>query len=361
MDPQVSKIYNRAVQLARLTKSANKTNPKVGCVLFQSSNILISEGYHKTYGSDHAERMAFNHCKEKEKINSDTQILITLEPCNHHGKTPPCLDLIVKNKIKNTIVAATDPHPLMRGKSLDILHSKNLSYQCIADNAEALALLESFVINQKHQRPFIRLKIALDKEGVYADESKRLIITDACSQFFSHQLRAHSNAILVGWKTVLQDNPTLNNRLAGGDSPLRVVIDRGHKLPHSQNIFHDAQPLLYVSPVFRSDLPEEVGQFSPEGNGKEWLLSLMHHLCQNLQVGTLLVEGGGKTLDYFIQAALWDELYVFQSPLNSQAHKPLYFALPFAQLSQTIALVKDKVHIYKPQSMGESKKLLIKS
>jgi diaminohydroxyphosphoribosylaminopyrimidine deaminase / 5-amino-6-(5-phosphoribosylamino)uracil reductase len=347
-DPKVNKIFKRALQLARLTKSANKTNPKVGCVLFSSNNIIISEGYHKAYGSDHAERMAFNNCLEKDKLSSDAQILITLEPCNHHGKTPPCLDLIVENKIKNTIVAAKDPHPLMRGRSLEILRSKKLSYVCIENNEEALALLESFAINQKYQRPLIRLKIAIDKEGVYGDETMRLILTDACSQFFSHQLRAHSNAILVGWKTVEQDNPSLTNRLAGGDSPLRVVIDRNQKLQPSQNIFHDSLPLLYVSNVHRGDLPEWVAQFSPEGNGKEWLSSLTQYLCQELKIGTLLVEGGGTTLDYFIKAGLWDELYVFQSPLKSQAPKPLYFSFPSAQLIQTLALVKDRIHIYKP-------------
>ncbi len=349
MNSLVKKIYTRAIQLAKLTKSANKSNPKVGCLIFDANNNIISEGYHKAYGSYHAERMAFNACQDMEKLKKDASVMVTLEPCNHYGKTPPCLELIIHHKINKTFVAVKDPNPLMSGKSLDKLKEENLSFEIIINNKDALKLLETFAINQKFERPFIRLKIATDNNGVYADSNKRLLITDPCSHFFSHQLRAHSNAILVGWKTVQQDNPKLTNRLAGGTSPLRVVIDRNQRLSSAHYLFSDSSPTLYVTNAYRNDLPKWVDQFSPTGEGKIWLQSLLAHLLKDFQIGTLLVEGGATTLDYFIKEELWDELYVFQSANNCKnIEQALYFTLPPSRLEQSINLVNDRLNLYKP-------------
>jgi diaminohydroxyphosphoribosylaminopyrimidine deaminase/5-amino-6-(5-phosphoribosylamino)uracil reductase len=154
---------------------------------------------------------------------------------------------------------------------------------------------------------------------------------------------------LVGWKTVQQDNPKLTNRLAGGTSPLRVVIDRNQRLSTTHHLFSDFSPTLYVTNAYRNDLPKWVDQFSPVGEGKLWLQSLLTHLLEDFQIGTLLVEGGATTLDYFIKEGLWDELYVFQSAYNCHnIEQALYFALPPSRLEQSINLVNDRLNLYKP-------------
>lgn len=343
-------LMKRAVQLAVLAGSPTRTNPKVASIVYDDKGNILGEGYHRAFGSHHAEVNAINALKKDSSAPEiAANLIVTLEPCNHKGKTPPCVDLILNNNfIRKIYIGNVDPNPLMSGNSIKILQDSGLVIE--RSDLEILSenLLKTFKVNIRKKRPYIYLKIAMDKTGTIGDHSRRLYVTDAVSQFYTHKLRSEVNAILIGNNTALIDDPELSNRLAGGDSPMRVVIDLSAKLPVGLKLFNDEMPTLYFTRFSRTDLSGSTEIFKTELAEEALLLQILDYLYNVKNVGSILVEGGADTIGRFIEYNLWDELAVFRSNDVLETDSPVKFAIPPSRLISEINLKADNLYFYRP-------------
>lgn len=290
------KYIKRCFYLAQLGEGYVSPNPMVGGVLVYNDEI-IGEGYHKQFGEAHAEVNCINSVAENHKKNIEHSTLyINLEPCNHYGKTPPCTDLILKHKIKNVVISNIDNHDLVAGKGIQKLldNGVNVIHGILKEQGELLN--KRFFISNKLQRPYIILKWAESKDGFIGKENERIQISGETSQIIAHQLRKLSDAILVGKNTVLSDNPSLTTRLVTGKNPDRIIWSNSWNEIHSNFKIFDTQAKTYITKDFKLNTMTEI-------------LKKIYAL----NYGILLIEGGAKTINYFIENNLWNEAIVFQS------------------------------------------------
>lgn len=304
----------RCISLAERASSAVYPNPRVGAVIVFEDKI-IGEGYHHFAGGPHAEVHAINSVKEPSLLMRST-LYVSLEPCNHFGKTPPCTDLILRHKIPHVVVGCTDPNPRVAGKGLARLQDAGVQVELAQDTMPFRALNKVFFVNQQQQRPYIVLKWAQSADAFIAGlgqkgEGRRTQISSPKAQVYTHRLRAWHHAILVGRKTAMIDNPALTTRLFPGKHPLRIVMDKDATLSPHLTIFTDAYPTLVLSdkPVNMS-LPKE--KYTPA----QWshIPSLCKELFQEKGLCSILVEGGNYVLSQFLESGFFDELHVIQSP-----------------------------------------------
>ena len=259
----------------------------VGAVVVCDGRI-IGEGYHRRCGEAHAEVNA---------IASVSTIYVSLEPCAHYGKTPPCAQLIIDKRIPKVVVGCRDPFAQVNGKGIGMLRNAGIEVREGVLEQECLELNRRFITFHTHHRPYITLKWAQSKDGFLdkarADEHEAPIqFSTPITQALAHQLRAENEAILVGYRTVMLDNPSLTTRAWHGKNSLRIVIDPKNALPADRRIFDEEAPTY----VFGS-IPEALTKL------------------YTLQVQSLMVEGGAKTLSRFIEAGLWDEARIETAPL----------------------------------------------
>lgn len=315
------KIFiKRCIDIARLGAGRVSPNPMVGAVLVYEDRI-IGEGYHKEYGQAHAEVNALAAVKEHDKhLIAQSTLYVSLEPCCVFGRTPPCTDLIIKNRIPRVVISTLDQSPDVHGHGVALLRQAGVEVltDVLKPQGEELACIRNTFASQK--RPYIILKMAKTEAGFMAPTNlKPVSISNPESQRFVHKLRSEAAAILVGSNTALNDDPLLNNRLYYGKSPLRVVIDREGRLPPTLKLFQsDAAPTLVFSlssAKKKSFLPHvEVVEVT------DWALVLpavLNELYQR-KCSSLLVEGGPTLLHSFISSGIWDEAYVLvgQTHLN---------------------------------------------
>ena len=347
---KLDKILNlRSIQLAKLAKSSTRSNPKVGAIIFEDDGKIASEGYHSRYGGPHAEANAISHLIAQGKYNTaNLSILVSLEPCNHYGKTPPCVDLIKKHMFKRAVISTLDPDPRMSGKSLGLLNNAGIKTDLLSDKKSSDLLLKAFKVNVSQKRPYIYLKVAMDKDGIIGDNNKRLIITDKISQVFSHKIRSEVNAIIIGRKTAELDNPILTTRMAGGVTPLRVIIDLKNSLDSTLHIFNDENSTLYICGKQRNDLGDNTIVYPTNLNDENLLFEVLQYLYEQKNVGNVLVEGGAETINTFIKIKLWDELVVFKSSQSVETDSPIWFTIPPARLKESIQLKSDILSVYTP-------------
>lgn len=300
---------SRALQLAKLGRGLVSPNPMVGAVIVRDGRI-IGEGYHHRFGGPHAEVNAVGSVSDKALLRGST-IYVTLEPCSHHGKTPPCAKLLVDCGFKRVVVGCQDPNPRVSGRGIALLSQSGIEVATGVLQQECRLLNERFMVAQIQHRPYILLKWACSADGFLdrkrdASQAPARFSTPRTMQLM-HMLRAEADAIIVGSGTALLDNPRLDVRLVSGRSPLRVVIDRRHRLHPGARLLHGA-PTLYVSPRQRSDLPPEVEQLSCHT-----LPDLIAELGRR-NVGTVMVEGGPTLLASFIRQGLWDAARIEIAP-----------------------------------------------
>ncbi len=333
-------FMRRAIELSDRATRAVAMNPKVGCVIEYKGRI-IGEGYHHKAGEHHAERMALAQVNLKEKaLLASSTMYITLEPCNHHGKTPPCVDAIIQSQIKKVVVASEDPNPLMRGKSLHLLRSMGIEVITPFFEKEAKFVNRVFLTNQKRNRPHVVLKWAQSANGLIGHTEKQVWISANLSRIFAHRLRSEVDAILIGAGTALVDNPSLTNRLYSGNSPLRVLLDTNGHTPISSQILSDEYPSLIYSMESARSLAAHKSwvQLAPH----EYNLSFI--LADLLSRGfyNVLVEGGAKILTSFIAQDLWDEAFIIHSSnkIDGNVKAPLIKG----QIQTTFQLDHDKVY-----------------
>jgi len=329
----------RCLDLAALGRWQVRGNPMVGALLVARGQV-IGEGYHRAWGQPHAEIEALNAVKpaHRDWIREST-LYVNLEPCSHHGKTPPCSARIAREGIPRVVVGMTDPNPKVAGRGFAMLREAGCEIITNVMELECRLLNRAFVCRMENKRPWVLLKWAQSADGfLTAADARPIRLTGAWSDRLVHEWRAQFGAILVGARTVLQDDPQLRARpsFAGPSpqralphvqpivQPLRIVLDRYGQLPQEARVFDGQAPTLVVRspdlPPERYLLPNaEVMAIQYDG---KLLPKLLAALAER-EINSLLVEGGAATHEAFIRANLWDEIRIFKSeipigPANTQ-------------------------------------------
>ena len=312
---QQDELYmQRCLQLAKQGAGFVAPNPMVGAVLVYE-NRIIGEGYHKRYVEAHAEVNCIASVKDADKafIQKST-LYVSLEPCAHYGKTPPCSDLIIKHKIPIVVIGCSDPFKEVDGKGIEKLKAAGVEVLTGILETECKDLNKRFFTFQIKKRPYIILKWAQTaNKKIAANNNKRLVISNELTNRFVHKWRNEEAAILVGTNTVILDNPELTNRLWSGKNPVRLVIDKDLKLTENSRIFNNEAPTIvfnfYKSAIqFESALTNQVYYFKVEKN--ESLVQQILNCCYKLNLQSILVEGGAKLLQSFIDKRFYDEIRI---------------------------------------------------
>jgi diaminohydroxyphosphoribosylaminopyrimidine deaminase / 5-amino-6-(5-phosphoribosylamino)uracil reductase len=299
----------RTFELARLGSGSVSPNPKVGCVIVKDG-LVIGEGWHQKYGHAHAEVTAVASVKDKSQIQGST-VYVNLEPCSHTGKTPPCADMLIEQKVKKVIVSNLDTNPLVVGSGLKKLTNAGIEVITGVLEKEGRELNKRFFTFHEQKRPYILLKWAQTSDGFIARsnyESKW--ISNEFSRQLVHKWRSEEDAVLVGTKTAAHDNPTLTVRDWSGRDPIRLVIDRFLRLSDRLNLFDGSVKTI----CFNLLKHEEHSKLSlVRLDEQDFLVSLVDYLAKE-KIQSVMIEGGSLTLSMFINAGLWDEARVFTSP-----------------------------------------------
>ncbi len=308
------KYMQRCLQLAQIGLGNVAPNPMVGCVIVHNDKI-IGEGYHQQFGQPHAEVNAINSVKDQLLLTQST-LYVNLEPCAHHGKTPPCTDLIIVKKIPRVVIGCTDAFEQVNGKGIEKLKAAGIDVFINVLQNESIAINRRFFTYHKKRRPFIILKWAQSADGFIAsknhkqnDENKIRWISSKLSRKLVHKWRSEEQAIMVGTNTALADNPQLDVRDWKGLNPLRIVIDRNLRLPAHLNMLNKEIPTIVFSVKEKtSDINLQFIQINFE-NLLDEILSRLYLF----KIQSVVVEGGSKLLTSFIENNLWDEARVFTS------------------------------------------------
>ncbi len=313
------RYMRRCIQIAKNGLGTTAPNPMVGAVIVHEGNI-IGEGFTSPYGGPHAEVNAIDSVADKTLLN-DATLYVTLEPCSHYGKTPPCADLIIKHSIPRVVVGITDPHEKVAGKGIEKLRNAGCEVTVGVLSSECEQHHKRFLTYHREKRPYIILKWAETNDGFIAPTKEMRSsnpepywITGALSRQLVHKWRSEEQAILVGTQTVLDDNPKLDVRQWTGESPIRIVLDRTLKISKDAHVLNSAQRTI----VYTSSTDESKYNTNAEYEIFEEPLNF-RKLCDSLyklNIQSVLVEGGAQTLRGFIAAGLWDEARIFKGSSN---------------------------------------------
>ncbi|MCJ8211137.1 bifunctional diaminohydroxyphosphoribosylaminopyrimidine deaminase/5-amino-6-(5-phosphoribosylamino)uracil reductase RibD [Mucilaginibacter sp. RS28] len=307
------KYMQRCLELAALGIGHVSPNPMVGAVIVYQGKI-IGEGYHQKYGGPHAEVNAVNQVLESytdaAALLKQSTIYVSLEPCAHYGKTPPCADLIIKHQIPEVVVGCRDPFDQVDGKGIEKLQAAGVNVVQGVWEQECRMLNRRFFTRVKQHRPYVILKWAQTSNGLFAPENGvQFWITGEQSKQLVHKWRTEEDALLVGKNTAAIDNPQLNARLWHGKSPKRVVIDRNLELESSLHLF-DQSVETFVFSEIKTDVDGNIKYIALEDFGRYVPHYILYQLyLQDIQ--SIIIEGGAATLNSFIEAGLWDEARVF--------------------------------------------------
>ena len=294
----------RCLNLAKLGTGYVAPNPMVGAVLVHNDRI-IGEGYHQEYGKAHAEVNCINSVSEADiPLIKESILYVSLEPCVHHGKTPPCADLIIKNKIPTVVVGCRDSYEEVNGRGIEKLKAAGVNVIVGILEKECLELNKRFFTFHIKHRPYIILKWAQSKNGKIANaDYSKLSISNEQTNRLVHKWRSEEAAIMVGTNTALQDNPSLTTRLVPGNNPVRLVIDMELKLPATLNLFDGSVRTIVFNKIKHS---EETVLYYKIDEQKNVVKEILKALYQ-LRIQSVLIEGGTKLLQSFIDSSNWDE------------------------------------------------------
>tara|TARA_B100000929_G_scaffold198405_1_gene157515 strand:+ start:313 stop:1356 length:1044 start_codon:yes stop_codon:yes gene_type:complete len=306
------KYIKRCIELAQNGLGTTYPNPMVGSVIVYNE-MIIGEGWHRKAGEPHAEVNAINSVKDESLLKKAT-IYVSLEPCSHFGKTPPCSDLIIAKGIKKVVIGTMDPFAKVAGRGIKKLMDAGCEVKIGKLEDQCQDLNKRFFTFHKKQRPYIILKWAQTQDGYIApekkDEKRPVWITNKYSGQLVHKWRSEETAILVGTNTVLQDNPSLNVRKWTGKNPTRIVIDRDLKISEDYSILDGKQKTIVLCKKKPTDSENENLIFEEldfsENIAKEICEILYKHELQSV-----IIEGGSNTLQQFIDADIWDEARIF--------------------------------------------------
>lgn len=339
------KYMRRCFELALKGLGNVQPNPMVGAVVVLDDEI-IGEGYHEIYGFAHAEVNAINSVLEKypdaKNMLRKSTLYVNLEPCSHFGKTPPCADLIIKYGIPNVVISNIDPFGSVNGKGVEKLRKAGVSVKIDVLKDKGYAVNKRFFTYHTLQRPYVILKWAESKDRFISQaENTRTNISGSEAKILNHKWRSEEQAILVGTKTVMVDNPILTVRDWVGNNPVRVIIDKDLKLTKDLNIFNgDSKTIVFNnSKTERNDNVQYV-QIDFYGLVPQFILYQLYLM----EIQSLIVEGGAYTINEFIQYGLWDEIRVFRSKNNLEKGVPA--PVIEGRLHSKVEFEEDELFIY---------------
>ena len=301
-------FMQRCVDLAYLGQGNVSPNPMVGCVIVKNG-LVIGEGYHSEYGGKHAEIKAIESVIDQKEIENST-VYISLEPCVHHGKTPPCVHELINQKIKTAVIGSRDSNPIVGGKGIEYLKRSGIEVIENVLEEECRKLNKRFFTFHEKRRPYVILKWAQTSDG-YLDKNRETDekginwISSPESKVLVHKWRSEEQSILVGRNTILNDNPSLTVREISGKNPTRIVIDSQMQLSKDVNIFSNDAPTLVFNRIQNKKL-DGVEWIKIQETSTKYILEELYK--RNIQ--SVLVEGGSRTLQYFIIDNVWDEARV---------------------------------------------------
>ena len=306
------KYIKRCIELAKNGLGTTYPNPLVGSVIVYE-NQIIGEGWHRKAGEPHAEVNAVNSVKDKSLLSKST-IYVSLEPCSHFGKTPPCCDLIIANKIPNIVIGTIDPFAKVSGNGIKKLieAGRNVTDGILED--ECNELNKRFFTFHKNKRPYVILKWAESQDGflspLYKDEKKPVWITNQYSRQLVHKWRTEEQAILVGTQTVLDDNPKLDSRNWKGNNPIRIVLDRSGKISNDYFVKDNKSETIVITEHENLENSKNIS-FENAIFDSKLAFSVLDILYKK-DIQSVIIEGGKQTMQTFIDANLWDEARVFK-------------------------------------------------
>lgn len=298
----------RCLQLAKLGLGSTESNPMVGAVLVYEGQI-IGEGFHAKYGEAHAEINCIKSVPKKlEHLIPLASMYVSLEPCNHTGKTPPCSHALVEAGIKKVFIATPDSNPLVASKGITYLKENGVSVEIGFCERAAYQLNKVFFTNQKEKRAFIKLKWAASADDFIGKENQQIAISNKASNILNHKYRTETDAILIGYKTALVDQPKLNARHWLGKQPIRIILDWDCALPTEKLTSTDQRTLILNA------------KKTENTNGLEYIqleqkASTIAEVLYNLDICSVLVEGGATTHSFFMNENCWDEAIRIKSDL----------------------------------------------
>jgi diaminohydroxyphosphoribosylaminopyrimidine deaminase / 5-amino-6-(5-phosphoribosylamino)uracil reductase len=346
----------RCLELAKLGAGTVAPNPMVGAVLVYE-NRIIGEGYHQKYGEAHAEPNCIASVKEQDKhLIQQSTLFVSLEPCAHFGKTPPCADLIIEKKIPRVIVGCRDPFSEVNGKGIEKLNAASIEVEMDILKDQCKELNKRFFTFHTEYRPYIILKWAqtLDKK-IAKDDYSRVLISNQHTNRVVHKWRSEEMSIAVGTNTALFDDPELTTRLSPGKNPVRIVVDMDLRLPKSLKLFNSTTPTIVFN-TKKHNLPLQkisVNELSEIGVGYYQVtedVSLVHQMMNALyrmNIQSVLIEGGSYLLQSFIDEGIWDEARVI-----TNEHLSIGAGLPAPVLKDNILcssepIFSDVIRTYK--------------
>jgi diaminohydroxyphosphoribosylaminopyrimidine deaminase/5-amino-6-(5-phosphoribosylamino)uracil reductase len=357
----------RCIELAKLGAGSVAPNPMVGAVLVHNGRI-IGEGYHEKYGEAHAEPNCIESVNGDDRsLISQATMYVSLEPCTHFGKTPPCADLIIRNKIPKVVIGCRDPFKegnarvtdvVGQGKGIEKLKAGGVDVEFDVLEKECRELNKRFLCFHEHHRPYIILKWAQTANGKIATLSTdRLHITNEFTNRLVHRWRSEEVAILAGTNTAAMDDPELTTRLWTGNNPVRLVVDMNLKLPATLKIFNDEAPTIIFNKI-RHDLEEDfftqfflrkvkAGLFYYEVTEDVSLVQQIVNALHQLKIQSVMVEGGARLLQSFIDEEMWDEARVISNEeltINSGLNAPV---LSNQRLMGSQKLFSDQITTYR--------------
>lgn len=307
------KYMRRCLALAEKGAGRVAPNPMVGCVIVHQDRI-IGEGFHHVFGGSHAEINALNSVKECERhLISEATVFVSLEPCSHYGKTPPCALRLIKEKVKRVIACNIDPNPQVAGRGMKMLQDAGIEIETGLLENEGKQLNRRFFTFHELHRPYIILKWAQSSDGfIDGNAEKPIVISNAETKALVHKMRAENMAILVGTRTALKDNPKLHTRRWYGNNPTRIAIDRKLAIPRQYNIYDGSAPTIIYNESCNDNIACRL-DFSKK---------LVPQICNDLYargIQSLIVEGGRQTLESFISEGLYDEVQIEVAPISIEA------------------------------------------
>jgi diaminohydroxyphosphoribosylaminopyrimidine deaminase/5-amino-6-(5-phosphoribosylamino)uracil reductase len=336
------KFMRRCLELAALGKGNVAPNPMVGCVITVGDKI-IAEGYHEFFGGPHAEVNAFSKIKDKELL-SNAIVYVSLEPCSHFGKTPPCSDLLISSGVKCVVVGCRDSNPAVGGKGIEKLKRAGIEVIEGILEEECRILNKRFFTFHEKQRPYVVLKWAQTLDGYLdkvRDNNEHGInwITAETTKSLVHKWRSEEQSILVGRNTIINDNPSLTVREYHGRNPIRIVIDSQLQISGDLNIYSNAAPTIVFNRV-KNEQKENVEWVKISETSTSKILEELY----KRGIYSVFVEGGSRTLQYFIIDNVWDEARVIvgNTKFSEGVKAPVMNKIP----SDSFNFGEDKVYIY---------------
>ncbi len=333
----------RCIELAQNGAGNVSPNPMVGAVVVHDDKI-IGEGYHQLYGEAHAEVNAINAVKDKSLLSKAT-IYVSLEPCVHFGKTPPCSDLIIESKIPNAVIGCRDSYTEVDGKGIEKLRKAGVNVIFGVLEKACLALNKRFFTFHEKKRPYIILKWAQSQDG-FMDKNR----TDTCptinwithpnTKQLTHKWRSEEDAILIGKNTAINDNPELTTRVVDGKNPIRIVIDKKLELAKDLKIFNSASKTIIINELKN----EENDSILHKKVTFESFFDDLWSICGENNIISIIIEGGAFTLNQFLENHLWDEIRVLTGkPFFSEGVKAPQLNIKPAE---KFTFGKDKITYY---------------